>query len=108
MHGSIGRDDSAGDTQPQLRPPTDLRGIPAACVSLTSHGAAGMGCLPRTAYDGPRGAARLSPGDERNTAITFDILQSAAPILPVRLIYIRVFLEVVLLNGKENELWQFP
>ena len=56
----------------------------------------------------PRGAARLSPGDERNTAITFDILQSAAPILPVRLIYIRVFLEVVLLNGKENELWQFP
>lgn len=60
-----------------LRPPTDLRGIPAACVRLTSHGAAGMGCLPRTAYDGPRGAARLSPGDERNTAITFDILQAA-------------------------------
>ena len=29
--------------QPQLRPPTDLRGIPAALVSLTSHGAAGMG-----------------------------------------------------------------
>lgn len=45
-----------------------------------------MGCLPRTAYDGPRGAARLSPGDERNTAITFDILQAAAPILPVRLL----------------------
>ena len=45
-----------------LRPPTDLRGIPAACVSLTSHGAAGMGCLPRTAYDGPRGAARLPRG----------------------------------------------
>ena len=43
MRGSIGRDDSAGDTQPQLRPPTDLRGIPAALVSLTSHGAAGMG-----------------------------------------------------------------
>ena len=43
MRGGIGRDDSVGDTQPQLRPPTDLRGIPAALVSLTSHGAAGMG-----------------------------------------------------------------
>ena len=45
MHGSIGRDDSAGDTQPQLRPPTDLRGIPAALVSLQATALAGMGQL---------------------------------------------------------------
>lgn len=55
MRGSIGRDDSAGDTQPQLRPPTDLRGIPAALVSLTSHGAGGNG----TALD-----TRTSPNED--------------------------------------------
>ena len=63
MHGSIGRDDSAGDTQPQLRPPTDLRGIPAALVSLTSHGAGGNGtALPKAAAAGPRGSWSLRRG----------------------------------------------
>ena len=69
MHGGIGRDDSAGDTQPQLRPPTDLRGIPAALVSLTSHGAGGNGtALPKAAATGPRGDMRLAPGAVTNTA----------------------------------------
>ena len=43
VYGTSGRDDSAGDTQPQLRPPTDLRGNAASFVSLTSDGAAALG-----------------------------------------------------------------
>ena len=63
MHGSIGRDDSAGDTQPQLRPPTDLRGIPAALVSLTNHGAGGNGtALPKAAAAGPKDSWSLRRG----------------------------------------------
>ena len=84
MHGSIGRDDSAGDTQPQLRPPTDLRGIPAAFVRLTSHGAGGNGtALPKAAAAGPRGDIRLAPGAVTNTAeqnYMTQHTQTAAPV----------------------------
>ena len=84
MRGSIGRDDSAGDTQPQLRPPTDLRGIPAAFVSLTSHGAGGNGtALPKAADTGPRGDICLAPGAVTNTAeqnYMTQHTQTAAPV----------------------------
>ena len=83
--GSIGRDDSAGDTQPQLRPPTDLRGIPAALVSLTSHGAGGNGtALPKAADTGPRGDICLAPGAVTNTAEQNQMTQNTRAAAPVQ------------------------
>ena len=67
-----------------LRPPTDLRGIPAAFVSLTSHGAGGNGtALPKAADTGPRGDIRLAPGAVTNTVeqnYMTQHTQTAAPV----------------------------
>ncbi|NCC69538.1 MAG: hypothetical protein EOM14_15370, partial [Clostridia bacterium] len=41
--GKSGRDDSAGDMQLQLRPPTDLRGNTTMYASFTSSGIAALG-----------------------------------------------------------------
>ena len=74
----------AGTMRLPLRPPTDLRGIPAALVSLSSHGAGGNGtALPKAADTGPRGDMRLAPGAVTNTAeqnYMTQHTQTAAPV----------------------------
>lgn len=85
MHGSIGRDDSAGDTQPQLRPPTDLRGDSCGAREPYKPRRCGNGtALPKAADTGPRGDICLAPGAVTNTAEQNQMTQNTRTAAPVQ------------------------